>query len=109
MLDGVLDTEISSYDKVVKKDEDQREDGCSAYYNDLETRESIINIRDRIAEQYIMEQKPILNAYTVCYNITNKDIDYRYISVQPSINKGETKNNFFMYYFMIRYNLLIQM
>lgn len=94
-LNGVLDTEISSYDKAKRKDSkevEQREDECSANYNDLETRDSIINIKNRVAEQYIMEEKPILNAYTVCYNITNKDIDYKYISAQPSINKGKTEN-----------------
>lgn len=100
MLDGVLNTEISNYNKV---NEDQLEDECSPYYNILNVREDsiIVNIIDQLTEQYTVDEKPICNAYSVCYNFASNDNHDGNISSKLYINKGKTYNNVFKWYFMI--------
>ncbi|VVC42119.1 Hypothetical protein CINCED_3A011314 [Cinara cedri] len=82
ILDGVLDTEIAGYDKGEEEKEEGHKDECATYFND----QLDLNI-DEISRQYNVE-KPVCNAYTVCYNIANKDKNDEYMSMQPTMNKG---------------------
>lgn len=87
ILDSVLDTEIYGYDKVKQEEGFEDESAC---YDYLKRRESIISIKDRLTEQYIVDEKPIRNEYTVCFKIASKENTDGYMSMKPSINKGET-------------------
>lgn len=90
MLDNVFERDIFGYEK---EEEEFAEDECSTYYKNLKSNESFTHIENQLNKRYIVDTKPICNAYSICYNVTYKSFDTGFISMKQSINKGETHNH----------------
>ncbi|XP_025208734.1 uncharacterized protein LOC112604080 [Melanaphis sacchari] len=85
MLDNIIEYNISNYDNVNEDPEDQ----CLTYYDDLKSNESLQNIVKQLSERYNVNMKPNCNVQNICFDIMYKESDKVVISTKPTtINRG---------------------
>lgn len=95
MLDGVLQSDISSYDEIDREREKH-------HHNDSKSSDSLANIVKQIAEHYIVDEEPVCNALSLCYHFKDESV---FGSSKMAINRGES----IFYLFTTQYQLNVGM
>lgn len=90
-LDGLLKTTISTYDKAAEEiPEGQR----PFHYDDdvqksKDDNSSLTDITRRLDERYCVDENPVCNRPTLCYNIQQKETSRRVSLTKLAMGKGE--------------------
>lgn len=87
-MGNVLNMDICNYDN--KSTDEEVVDQCLTYYNDvMNSKGSFVDIVSKLAERYVVDEKPICHVRSICYKITDDGGYIRQNAKSVTINKGE--------------------
>lgn len=73
---------VSNYGSVEPQDQ------CLMYYKYFKSRPSVHDIKRKLANRYVVDDKPVCDEYSICFNVSNVDDSSKDSTLKPIVNKG---------------------